>query len=124
MTSEEGKQLLQRFSNNIVDMQLVQQYNFETGMKKFGHRGKVAAVKEVRQQHACKCFSLIAVEQLMRQERQQTQEALMYLTEKCDRSIKGRMVYNGKPTRDWLSKEEAASPTVTMEGLMLTTNRF
>jgi hypothetical protein len=29
--------------------------------------------------------------------------ALMFLTEKRDKSVKGRMVYNGKPTREWLS---------------------
>jgi hypothetical protein len=30
------------------------------------------------------------------------------------------MVYNGKPTRQWLSKEEAASPTASLEGILLT----
>ncbi|MGC8483977.1 MAG: hypothetical protein ACP5OE_10090, partial [Thermodesulfobium sp.] len=34
--------------------------------------------------------------------------------------IKGRMVYNGKPTREWLSREDAASPTVALESIMLT----
>jgi hypothetical protein len=27
----------------------------------------------------------------------------MFLTEKRDKSVKGRMVYNGKQTREWLS---------------------
>jgi hypothetical protein len=31
------------------------------------------------------------------------QIALMFLTEKRDKSVKGRMEYNGKPTREWLS---------------------
>eukprot|EP00980_Cylindrotheca_fusiformis_P001123 scaffold313_cov73-Cylindrotheca_fusiformis.AAC.1 len=30
------------------------------------------------------------------------------------------MVYNGKPTRDWLSREDAASPTASLEGVFLT----
>ena len=30
------------------------------------------------------------------------------------------MVYNGKPTREWLSKEDSASPTVSLESLFLT----
>ena len=47
-------------------------------------------------------------------------EALMFLTEKRDSSIKGRMVYNGKPTREWLSREDTASPTVALESIMLT----
>ena len=47
-------------------------------------------------------------------------EALMFLTEKCDKSIKGRMVYNGKPTREWLTREDSASPTAALESIMLT----
>ena len=34
--------------------------------------------------------------------------------------IKGHMVYNGKPTREWLNKQASASPTVTLESIMLT----
>jgi hypothetical protein len=30
------------------------------------------------------------------------------------------MVYNGKPTRRWLSREDAASPTTSLESIMLT----
>ena len=44
----------------------------------------------------------------------------MFLTEKRDKSIKSRLVYNGKPSRDWMSKEETSSPTVTVEGIFLT----
>ena len=28
--------------------------------------------------------------------------------------------YNGKPTREWLSREDASSPTATLESIMLT----
>ena len=44
----------------------------------------------------------------------------MFLTEKRDKSIKGRMVYNGKPTREWLDKDDAASPTAMLESILLT----
>jgi hypothetical protein len=47
-------------------------------------------------------------------------ESFLFLTEKRDGRIKGRLVYNGKPTRDCLSKEDAASPTASLEGIMLT----
>ena len=46
--------------------------------------------------------------------------SLMLLTEKKHGDIKGRQVYNGKPTRDWVSKEDKASPTVATEALLLT----
>ena len=44
----------------------------------------------------------------------------MFLGEKRDGTIKGRMVYNGKPTREWLSREDSASPTAALESIMLT----
>ena len=46
--------------------------------------------------------------------------SLMLLTEKKNGDIKGRQVYNGKPTRDWISREDKASPTVATEALLLT----
>jgi len=46
--------------------------------------------------------------------------ALMLLTEKKDGTIKGLMVYNGKGTRGWVSKDDAASPTVFVESIMFT----
>ena len=53
-------------------------------------------------------------------ERRKAMTALLFLTEKCDSTIKGRMVYNGKPTREWLSREDSASPTAALESIMLT----
>jgi hypothetical protein len=46
--------------------------------------------------------------------------ALVFHTEKRDRSVKGRMVYNGKPTQEWLSQEDTASPTAALESIMIT----
>ena len=43
----------------------------------------------------------------------------MFLTEKRDKTVKGQMVCNGKPTREWLTKEESASPTVSLESIFL-----
>jgi hypothetical protein len=53
-------------------------------------------------------------------ERRKAQQALMFLGEKRDRTIKGRRVYNGKSTREWLSREDSASPTAALESIMLT----
>jgi hypothetical protein len=53
-------------------------------------------------------------------ERRKVQQALMFLGEKRDGTIKGEMVYNGKPTRKRLSREDSASPTAALESIMLT----
>ena len=53
---------------------------------------------------------------MTRNERLKAQMAMMLLTEK----IKGRMVFDGKKTREWITKEDSASPTATLEGIFLT----
>ena len=47
------------------------------------------------------------------------QGTLMFITEKRDGTIKARTVYDGRASREWLSKEDTRSPTVSLEGLML-----
>eukprot|EP00980_Cylindrotheca_fusiformis_P022076 scaffold8970_cov88-Cylindrotheca_fusiformis.AAC.1 len=66
------------------------------------------------------CFEPVSVKDMKPSEKRKAMEALMFLTEKRDGTIKGRMVYNGKPTRDWLSREDAASPTASLESVFLT----
>ena len=34
--------------------------------------------------------------------------------------LKGRLAYNGKPTRDWISQEYKSSPTAHTESILLT----
>ena len=44
----------------------------------------------------------------------------MHLAEKRDGTIKGHMVCHGKPTQEWLNKEESLSPTVGLDSSFLT----
>ena len=39
---------------------------------------------------------------------------------KRDGTVKGRMVHNGKPMREWAGCKETASPTATTESMFLT----
>ena len=48
------------------------------------------------------------------------QMAMMLLTEKRCGKVKGRMVFDGRKTREWITKEDSASPTATLEGILLT----
>jgi hypothetical protein len=43
----------------------------------------------------------------------------MFLKEKCDGKIKGRTVAGGNKQRDYISKEDASSPTVATESILL-----
>ena len=44
----------------------------------------------------------------------------MFPTEKREGTSKERLVHNGKPTRVWIDKDDAASPTVNTESIALT----
>jgi hypothetical protein len=70
--------------------------------------------------HKRNCFNPVDVSSMTRSVKNRAMQSLLFLTGKRDGRIKGRLVYNGKPTRDWLSKEEAASPTSSLEGILLT----
>ena len=97
-----------------------QQYILQKGIKVFGEKGKEAGRKEVGQLHERTCFQPILVSELNEREKKRALEALMFLTEKRDGSIKGRMVANGSTTREWHTKEDAASPTASLEAIFLT----
>jgi hypothetical protein len=66
-------------------------------------KGQEALMKEINQLHKRTRFAPLKVKEMKHSERKKAQMALMFLTEKRDKSVKGRMVYNGKPTREWLS---------------------
>jgi len=78
-----------------------QQYILQKGLKKLEQRGTQAALKELDQLHRHTCFTPVDVSSLSAEEKQKAQEALMFLTEKRDKTVKGRLVYNGKPTHEW-----------------------
>ena len=105
---------------NMQGASFVQQYILQKGVKVFGDPGKQAAIREIDQLYQRNCFTPIRPSEMSVNERKKAMEALMFLTEKRDGTIKGRMVYNGKPTREWLGKEDSASPTAALESIFMT----
>ena len=99
---------------------LGQQYIVQKGLKLFGQKGREAAASEMGQLHNRECFHPIHVSDMSASEKSKAQEALMFLSEKKSGVVKGRTVYNGKPTREWHDKEDAASPTASLESIFLT----
>jgi hypothetical protein len=75
-----------------------QQYMLQKGLKVFGQKGHNALKKEIDQLHKRTCFAPLKVKEMKPSERKKAPMALMFLTEKRDKTVKGRMVYNGKPT--------------------------
>ena len=75
------------------------QYMLPKGLKVFGDKGQTATRKELKQLHDRHCFQPMDISKLSSTERQKAMDALMFLTEKRDKTVKGRMVCNGKPSR-------------------------
>jgi len=97
-----------------------QQFILQKGLKKFGDKSKEWVRSELGQLHDRTCFNPVLIHELSKDEKIKAQEGLMFLTEKRDGSGKGRLVYNGKPTRAWHDREDSASPTVSLESIFLT----
>ena len=97
-----------------------QQLFLDKGLKKFGGRGHEAVHKELDQLHKRNCFTPREVSTLSNSEKSKAMRALMHLTEKRDGTIKARLCYNGKPTRQWINKDDAASPTAMTESVFIT----
>ena len=95
-------------------------YSLNKGLKKFGERGYEAAFSEMKQLHERGVFAPRDINSLTQQEKRRAMESLIFLAEKRDGSIKGRTCANGSTQREYISKEEAASPTALTESILLT----
>ena len=83
-----------------------QQYQLGKGLKLFGDQGHKASVSELEQLHHQKCFHPVSVNEMTRNERMKAQMAMMLLTEKRCGKVKRRMVFDGRTTREQITKED------------------
>jgi hypothetical protein len=66
-----------------------QQYMLQKGLKVFGNKGHEASMKEIDQLHKRTCFAPLKVKEMKPSKRKKAQIALMFLTEKRNKSVKG-----------------------------------
>ena len=74
----------------------------------------------MKQLHDRSCWKPISVQTLTPTERKKALESLIFLVEKKCGKIKVRHCANGSKQRQWMRPEEAASPTVMTESVLLT----
>ncbi|CAJ1945731.1 unnamed protein product [Cylindrotheca closterium] len=102
-------------------LNFIQQYYINQGLKKFGDDGKDAVDKELRQMLLRDYFTPKFVKDMTASEQKKAQSAMMLLTEKqLEKTIKGRLVFRGDGTHEWLSQEDTASPTASQEAITTT----
>ena len=98
----------------------IQTYSLKAGLKKFGDKGSEASRKEMKQLHDRKVFKPIMSSELTTQERKRVMESLIFLTEKRDGRVKARTCANGCIHRDYIPREDAASPTASTDSVLIT----
>jgi hypothetical protein len=95
-------------------------FSLKRGLKKFGQKGEQAAYGEMLQLHQRECFDPIHPNKLTPREKKKVLESLIFLIEKRDGRVKARTCANGSVQRQWMHKDDAASPTAAIESILLT----
>ena len=95
------------------------QYHVSKGLKIFGDPGIDAVMKELKQLHDLRVMSPCRPEELTREEVKRALPYLMFLKRKRCGKIKGRGCADGRSQREFISKDQASSPTVSLYALML-----
>ena len=95
------------------------QHNVRQGLKLFGEAGVDAVMKELVQLHERGVLEPKSAKDLDVEQRKDALQYLMFLKQKRNGTIKGRGCADGRKQRAYTTKEEASSPTVAIESVML-----
>jgi hypothetical protein len=98
---------------------IMTQLSLKSGLKKWGDRARDAIEAEMKQLHFRNTFKPMHWKDLTETQRKTVLESHLFLKEKRDGKIKGRTVAGGNKQRDYISKEDATSPTVATESVLL-----
>jgi hypothetical protein len=96
------------------------QHNLTPGLCKFGKRGAKAAVSELIQLHIMDTWAVMDCYQLSNEEKGKALSSLLFLKKKRCRKIKGQACINEALQREYIPKEEAASPMVSTKSMFIT----
>jgi hypothetical protein len=97
------------------------QLSLKNGLRAWGNKARTAVESEMKQLHFRNTFKPLHWRDLTETQHQTVLESHMFLKEKRDGQIKGQTVAGGNKQRDYISKEDASSPTVATESVLLLT---
>jgi hypothetical protein len=95
------------------------QLSLKSGLREWGDKAYTVAESEMKQLHFRNTFKPMHWSKLTAIQHQTVLESHMFLKEKRDGKIKGRTVIGGNKQREYISKEDASSPTVATESVLL-----
>jgi len=107
-------------ANATLEAITMTQYSMKKGIKVFGEPGVTAVLDELKQLHDRKVLEPKSGANLTREDKKCALNYLMFLKKKRCGRIKGRGCADGRKQRATTTKEEASSPTVAIESVMLT----
>ena len=99
---------------------IMMQLSLKAGLKEWGEPALKAVTAEMKQLHLHDTFKPFHRRELTEAQRATVLESHLFLKKKRDGTIKGRTVAGGNKQRDYISKEDASSPTVATESVLLT----
>jgi hypothetical protein len=104
---------------DIVGM-VMSQVSHKAALKKWGKEAEESIGKEMKQLHWRNSFKPMHWKTLTAEQRKQILESHVFVERKRDGILKARTVAGGNKQRGYILKEDASSPTVSNEAVMLT----
>jgi hypothetical protein len=105
--------------SNIEASKSTPQYGFNRGLKEFGALGYEATVKELDDNLlGMGAVKMLEPSEINKDIRYEALNYLMFLKRKRCGKIKARGCADGRPQREYISKDESSSPTVSIYALM------
>ena len=108
-----------QFQPQVVEL-ILTQMTLKSALKAWGNAATVAAEAEMKQLHWRNSFRPVRWSSLTQQQKDMVLESHIFLTQKRTGEIKGRTVAGGNKQRNYIEKEDASSPTVATESVILT----
>jgi hypothetical protein len=106
--------------NHIMAVGMVfNQMGVKAGVKAFGDKDVDAVVQECKQLDDKRAFKPRAIAHLTEMERKRALRSITLVTRKRCSRIKGRTVADGRGQRDYIPRDDATLPTVSVEALMI-----
>jgi hypothetical protein len=96
------------------------QYFITKGLKVFGQEGSAAVKKELIQIHEGDVLKVRCAKDLTPEQKKEALAYLMFLKRKRCGKVKGRGCADGRKQRRYTAPEDATSPTVSLEAVLLT----
>jgi hypothetical protein len=101
---------------------IMAQLSLKAAIKKWGDKAKYAVTAEMKQLHWRNSYKPKHWCELSKRQKEKHAilESHIFVEEKREGQLKARKVIGGNKQRDYITKEDASSPTVSAEAVMLT----